>query len=180
MDIYKEKFTSLQREIFRFLSIKAGRSFNQRQLAKYLKVSPTAIAKSLVELGKQELININKEEESNRIIIELNLKNPKTIYLKKIENLYLLSESGVLDHLSEQFPLSTIILFGSYSKGEDIERSDIDIAILDTKERKLKLEQFENKLEKKINIEFINLKSIKKELRNSVLSGVTLKGYIEL
>ena len=54
MDMYKLKFTVLQQEILRFLFIKAGMSFNARGLSRTLRVSPTAILKS-IELLKRKI-----------------------------------------------------------------------------------------------------------------------------
>ena len=86
---------------------------------------------------------------------------------------------GLVNYLHEKFPLNVIILFGSYSRGEDIEKSDIDIA-LDTKEKILELKEFEKKLNKKINIEFIDFNKISKELRDNIINGIILSGYMQL
>ena len=47
MDIYKLKFTKLQQEILRFLFLHTGKKVNQKNIADNLKVSPTAISKSI-------------------------------------------------------------------------------------------------------------------------------------
>ena len=60
MEIYKLKFTQLQNEIFRVLCIKTGEKMSQRQIAKILKVSPTAVSKSIGHLEKEHLIKIDK------------------------------------------------------------------------------------------------------------------------
>ena len=115
MDIYKLKFTVLQQEMIRFLAIKAGKSFPARRIAQALNVSPTAIAKALPYLEKEKLITIIKDKESKRLAIEINRENPKVIAKKRILNLELLYESGLVEYLSEQFPAKTVILFLSYS-----------------------------------------------------------------
>ena len=90
MDIYKEKFTGLQQEILRLLFIKSGESFNQRRIANMLRVSPTAIAKSIVFLEKENLIAIKRDKESKRLEISINKENPLVFELKRIENLRLI------------------------------------------------------------------------------------------
>ena len=181
MDIYKEKFTSLQKEILRFLFTRPEKSFNQRRLAKNIKVSPTAVSKSLELLKKENLITAEKDKDSKRIAIKLNRDNKDIFYLKRVENLKFIYESRLLNFLSEEFPLSTIILFGSYSLGEDISRSDIDIAIIGYKEKRLELENFERLLERKISLHFYsNLKKIETNLKSNILNGITLKGGIKL
>ena len=90
-------------------------------------------------------------------------------------------ESKLIDFLYEKFPEATIILFGSYSYGEDTINSDIDIAIIGTKEKDINLTEFEKKLEHNISINFYdNLHKINKHLRNNILNGIILKGGIEL
>src|SRR3989344_6175695 len=129
METYKLKFTRLQNEIFRFLSIKAGMKFNQSRIAKMLKVSPTAIAKVLPLLEKEGLIKIEKGKNINLNFIFLDQNNKRAIELKRIENLKNIYESGLSDFLEESFPGCTIIIFGSYSRGEDTIKSDIDVAV---------------------------------------------------
>lgn len=175
MDIYKLKFTKLQLEIFRLFCIKAGTKLNQRKISKLLKVSPTAIAKSLKLLEKEFLIKKEKNKEMNLNLVELNRDNKRTLELKRIENLKILYESNLVDFLEESFPGSTIILFGSYAKGEDTEKSDIDIAIINSKEKPLNLTSFEELLEKNIRINFYkDIDRIDKNLKESILSGIEL------
>jgi predicted nucleotidyltransferase/biotin operon repressor len=179
MDTYKLKFTRLQNEILRFLFIKSGRSFNQRALARALKVSPTAIAKALEELEKDGLVNIDKD--TNHLSIELNTQNPDIFWMKRAENLKLLHESGLVGYLSEQFPGGTIILFGSYAFGEDTVKSDIDIAIIGCNEKNLPIVKFEEILERTIVIQYYrDLSAIDRNLRSSILNGIILHGAVEI
>ena len=181
MDIYKEKFTSLQREILRFLFVKSGESFNKRQVALALDVSPTAIGKSLSLLKKESLINLTKKQGDNRLIIALNKDNPLVFNLKRTENLKMLYESGLVSFLSDGFGLTTIILFGSYSLWEDISSSDIDIAIIGAKEKNLSLSKYEELLERKIVLNFYpSFSFIENNLKSNILNGITLKGGVNL
>src|SRR3989344_5080391 len=83
--------------------------------------------------------------------------------------------------LEEKFPGTTIILFGSYARGEDIHSSDIDIAIIGGKDKFLNLEPLENLLKRKININFYSSwKDIHKHLKNNILNGIILTGSVEL
>jgi predicted nucleotidyltransferase len=186
MDMYKVKWTRLQTEIFRFFCIKAGQKLNLRETARALNVSPTAVSNSLGLLEKEELIKIKKSSPFNLFSIEFNRDNPKSIELKRVENLRLIYESELYDFLFNEFPGCTIILFGSYSKGEDIliteeNSSDIDIAIIGIKEKKIDLKNFDKLLERKININYYeSWPKIHKHLKNNIASGILLKGGIEL
>lgn len=181
VDIYKLKFTVLQQEILRFLFIKAGMTFNARRLARHLKVSQTAVSKALPLLEKDGLVKVRKDRESGRLSIELNRDNPRVIALKRVENLKLLYESGLAGFLFDSLPGATIILFGSYSMGEDTTNSDIDIAIIGTKEKYIDLKEFEDKIERSVNLNFYgSLKGMDRHLRNNVIGGILLSGGIDL
>jgi len=180
MDIYKLKFTRLQNEIFRLLCIKT-QELNQRRIAKLLRVSPTAVSKSIKELEKEELILIEKDKLMNLNSITLNTDNPETIALKRIENLKLIYESKIVNFLEEKFPGTTIILFGSYSRGEDTNRSDIDIAIIGSKAKELNLTTYDKKLERTITIHnYENINKLNKELKSNILNGIVISGAVEL
>ncbi len=179
--MYKLKFTSLQQEILRFLFMNTGKKFNAREIAVGLGVSQTAIAKSLPELAKQELVQMAKDKISKRLSIELNRENPHVIGMKRADNIMQMYESGLAEFLKENFPGSTVIVFGSFSKGEDTYKSDIDIAVIGTKGKPVDLSDFEKKLAKEIRINFYkSFSDIKTELRNNILGGILLSGWIEL
>jgi len=126
MDTYKVKWTKLQAEIFRFLSVNAGKSFNLRGVAKALKVSPTAVGNALLELEKEKLVSVERHKTMNLIVIGLNRDSERALDLKRVENLKMVYESGIVVFLRDEFPGTTLILFGSYSRGDDIHTSDID------------------------------------------------------
>jgi predicted nucleotidyltransferase len=188
MDMYKVKWTQLESSILRFLCIKAGSSFNVRAIAKELNVSPTAISNSVKNLEKENTIKITKSKIINLHLIELNRENPIAIEFKRIENLKLIYESELNYFLGENFPGCTILLFGSYSRGEDIwseevekHTSDIDIAIIGSKRKELNIEKFNKLLERKITLNFYpSWKEIHKDLKENILRGIILKGDITL
>ncbi|MFH0831831.1 MAG: nucleotidyltransferase domain-containing protein [archaeon] len=181
MDMYKLNFTRLQNEIFRLLCIKAGISLNQREIARMLKISPTAVANALPALEKEGIIKLEKGKNINLNSVMLDRESEKAILLKRVENLKMLYESGFVKFLYNQFPGSAILLFGSYSRGEDTAKSDVDIAVIGSKDKSISLQEFEKKLERVINLNFYDsLKTIERNLRNNILNGIILSGAIEL
>ena len=175
MDMYKLKFTRLQNEIVRLLCIKSGESLNQRNVAKLLKVSPTAVAKSLKDIEKEGLVIIEKNGNMNLSLIQLSRQNHKAVTFKRFENLKMLYESNLIEYLFESFPGSKIVLFGSYSLGEDTTKSDIDIAIIGSKAKDMDLIKYNKLLEREININYYtDLKEINKNLRENIMNGVVL------
>ncbi len=169
------KNTDTPEKILELLFSYPLRSFHLREISRLLNISPSSISRYLKDLKKQELIVVNDEKFVYEI--KAKLDNPKFKNLKRAYNIKKLYDSGLLEYLKEHLPLMTIILFGSYSRGDDTEKSDIDIAI-DGNEKKLKLDVYEKKLNRPINIEFINIKKITKELKNSLINGIVLEGYV--
>ncbi|RLE46068.1 hypothetical protein DRJ25_04735 [Candidatus Woesearchaeota archaeon] len=177
----KLKLTSLQSTILRILFKKAGATLNQKQIADFAGVTQPAVMKALPNLEKMGLINLTKDKKTKRWSVELNRSNQRVLQLKRVDNLKQIYESGLADFLEERFPGSTIILFGSYSRGDDNINSDIDIAIIETKEKPIKLQQYEKKLERQININFYNsFKEINKHLKENLANGILLAGGFDL
>mgnify|MGYP001558500074 CR=1 FL=1 len=181
VNIYKLKLTILQQEILRLLFVKAGKSLNQRQIANYLEVSPPAVMKALPDLEKKALIKIMQDKETKRWSIELNRDNYKAMQLKMTDNLKQVYEIGLADFLEKEFAGAAIILFGSYSRGEDIINSDIDIAVIGRKDKQIDITKYEKELERRINLNFYDsFKNIHKHLKENLCNGIMLAGGVEL
>lgn len=181
MDRYKVKFTSLQGDIFRLLCINTGEQLSQRKIAEILKISPTASATAIRMLEKSGLVKAERSKHANVRLVILNRDNANAIALKRVENLKQIYECGLVNQLSEKLPGAAIILFGSYSRGEDITNSDIDLAIIGAKEKEIELSSFEKILGRKISLQFYeSLGSIHKNLRENLINGIVLYGIVEL
>ncbi len=174
----KLELTSLQIAILRELFIKTGSIINQRQLALVLNVSDPAIKKALPLLQKLDFIKVRKDQ---RLSISLNTDNHKVLQLKRVDNLKHLYESNFVDFLEKELAGSTIILFGSFSRGEDTVNSDIDIAVVGRKEKKLILSEYEKQFERIININYYDsFQKIHKNLKENLANGIILIGGFEL
>jgi len=179
MDIYKLKWTILEHEIFSLLCIRAGEKLSQREIAKILNVSPTAVSNSTKKLKDSNLIKIEKTKTIN--FISFNRDEQKAIELKRAENLKNIYLSGLSDYLEKELAGATVILFGSYSNGEDTNTSDIDIAVIERKDKTIDLEKYEKILNRRININFYDSwKKIHENLKNNILNGILLHGGVEL
>ncbi|MFH1211739.1 MAG: nucleotidyltransferase domain-containing protein [Candidatus Woesearchaeota archaeon] len=179
MDIYKLNFTKLELEIFLYLCIMSGDSLSQRDIAKKLRVSPTAVSNSVKNLEKQGLARINKTKNINFILF--NRDSRKAVELKRAENLRQAYASGLADFLEEKLAGAAIILFGSYSRGEDTVSSDIDIAVIGRKSKEVDVSRHEKMLFRKINIQFYDSwKDMHIHLKNNILNGIVIAGSVEL
>lgn len=127
------------------------------------------------------LCHLKKDRETKRWSIELNRSDHRVMQLKRADNLKQIYESGLADFLEERFPGATIILFGSYSWGDDIINSDIDIAVIESKDKPIALTDYEKVLERRININFYgSFGEINKNLKENLANGIILAGGFEL
>ena len=178
-DICKLKWTVLQASIFSLLCLKVGQKLGVREISRLLGVSPTAVSKSLLLFEKNNIII--KDEKNRNFLIELNINDKNIINLKRVENLRCIYQSGLASFLIDKFPESNIFLFGSYSFGQDSVLSDIDFAIIGSKEKTADLVKYEKLFERKIYIHFFkNFKDINKNLKENIFNGILLNGGVEL
>ena len=155
-------------------------SFRLRELSRLSKISPPSVMAYLREFEKQNLI---QKKIKRRIPFYTALRdNYDFILYKKISILFELNKSGLVDYLWDELSPEAVVLYGSFARGESIEDSDIDLFILGKKTNTdINLDKFEKTLGKKIHfLSEEKLKNISVELRNNLLNGIILKGYIKV
>lgn len=173
-----------KKKVFQTLMRYPDKEFSLSDLAKEAKVSKTNISGFLDELHDLGLITITKLKVTWRI--KANQQNPYLIRNKIVNNLDFIYNSNLVDFLDQKFNYpKSIILFGSYRKGEDDSTSDIDIAIeTDEKEYKViglrELADFEKEIGRKIQLHLFNRKNIDLNLFNNIANGIVLKGFLEV
>lgn len=151
-----------------------------RHIEKETNLSFPLISKYSKELVQE---NILKTIEISGVIFYSANRSSNTFLLdKKLFNIKQLYDSNLIQHLINEFSNPAIIIFGSYSKGEDIEDSDIDIFIETISEKKVNLHKFEKKLQRNIQIfqnkSINNIKNI--NLANNIINGFNLNKQIEV
>lgn len=157
-----------------------GIGFQLREISRKIKVATPSVKRYLIELEKEELIVKTEHRIYGYPVYYANRDNENFKFLKRLDNIMKIKESGLLDYLSENCMPDTIILFGSSAKGEDLKDSDIDLFIMSEKE-KLSLEKFEKQLNRKVNIFFSDsFTKLSKELKNNIINGIILKGYLKV
>ncbi len=154
------------------------KDFSVRGLARELKLSHATVIKYINNLEKSGFIK--KKEETLYPTYFANIQNQKYKFYKKNNLLSRLMDSGIIEHIQKECLPSSIILFGSGAKATFTEKSDIDIFV-EAKESKLNFEKYEKKLNRKINLLFEpNLNNLSKELRNNIINGIVLYGFIKI
>jgi len=151
--------------------------FGLREISRKINLALPSVKKYLIELEKQKLIR--KEEEKGNPVYLAERDSEKFKFYKKLSIQYELFESGIVDYLWKKLSPEAIIFYGSYSKGEATENSDIDLFAIGKKE-KMNLENFERMLSKRIHLIIDKLEKIPKELKNNLANGIVLKGYFKL
>ena len=159
-----------------------NKNYYLKELAKNIGLAHTSVKQNLNKLVRLGLILKSKEKRGKRIfpIYRADKENEKFRKSKIIHNLLSIFESNLIDYISDKLAPKSIVLFGSYSRGEDVEDSDIDFFI-ECKEEKLNLTKFEKKLDRKIQLHFNeNFDAYPKELKNNIANGVILSGFLEV
>jgi predicted nucleotidyltransferase len=149
-----------------------------RKLAKMLNVSPNTIRNQIKPLVDYELVQ--RRNYNNMIEYRANLSNETFKLHKKLYNILRLYESGLVGYLKNYYRNCPIVLFGSFSRGEDISTSDIDIAIITDKKTRPNLEKYSEELYREINLSIFLKKDVSKEFMNNIINGIVLDGILEI
>ncbi|MFW6312087.1 MAG: nucleotidyltransferase family protein [Nanoarchaeota archaeon] len=151
-----------------------------KEICRKANLAHTSVKNKLDELIDENIIEKKIEKKGEREFPYYYANRNNTYFkYKKIDNYLRILNSGLIEFLRDKLMPSTIILFGSYSKGEDIEDSDIDL-FLECNEKNIDLGKFEGTFSRDIQIHFSNdFNSFSKELKNNILNGITLYGNVE-
>ncbi|MCK4589671.1 MAG: nucleotidyltransferase domain-containing protein [Nanoarchaeota archaeon] len=150
------------------------KNYQVREIGRIIKLDHKSVLIYLKKLKQMKLVKIDTTTlyKSYRADINEDFKKIKMAF-----NVIKLQESGLLDYLFERALPKAVVLYGSYAKGIDGSKSDIDLYI-DSPEKKLELVKFEKKMGRKIHLLFEGKMS--KELKNNLINGIVLKGNLRL
>ena len=165
----------MKEHILSFFYKNPGIEVNIRTLAEYLGSSQSTTLRQVNLLVKEQLlIKIEKKHEH---IVKLN--EEQSIINKRLFNIKQLYDVGLVKYLEEEFEYpASIIVFGSFSFGENGAQSDIDIAIQTKIIKDISLSEFEKKLGFPIQLFFLT-EDLSENLKKSIYNGVVLQGRIQ-
>lgn len=155
--------------------------FTIRWLSREVGLSPPSVKLHLDQLAKEKGFGyplVMRSEGRSYPAYWANRASDLFRFYKRMDMLFRLEESGVLQRVEEKHGPEAIILFGSASRGEDVSGSDIDLYLPGvTKEPNI---QDFGKLKRSIQYHTQPLNKMGKELRNNILNGIRLRGYIKV
>ncbi len=146
-----------------------------KELGKRIGLAPTSVRNHVRELQKEGLIKKKPSRPFDGFVA--NRESDDFIFFKRVYNLYSLKD--LARFIAESLYPKAIILFGSYSLGEDVESSDIDIAIISKTGKELDLKKFEAKLKRNIHITTASSpEKVEINIRKKIARGIILHGGI--
>lgn len=161
------------------------KEFGLNEIVKKSNISKTTANKVITKLIKENFIK--RKIIGKNWLLSNNTEHDYNKTKKIISNLELIYSSKILEKIKQKFPgYKSITLFGSYRKGDDTEKSDIDLAVELSKNQKLKIEEFltlKNLGYRKniiINLHIFSKEEINNNLFSNIANGIILEGFLEV
>jgi len=161
-----------------------NKSVGLNELVKELRISKSTANRTINKLVDEGLLE--KEIIGKSWRLKLNQENFINKQRKISYNLSLIYESNIVDKINRKYNPISIILFGSYRKGDDTDESDIDIAIEISGDKTQKIENFEEFKEFSyrknvpINLHIFSRRNINNNLFSNISNGIILDGFLEV
>lgn len=152
------------------------KKFQLRELSRESGVSYPSVRNQVKKLSEKGLVEEVEEGTYNGYRASM---NERFKLYKKLDIVRRLKESGLVELLKERTTPDAIVLFGSAARGEDVEKSDIDLLLV-SGQSEINVEEFEEEFNREINLQFMTEEEIRnnKEFSNSLANGIVLDGYL--
>ena len=130
---------------------------------------------------------LSKEEIGKAWRISCNHEHFYNQSLKITYNLEMVFLSGIIQEIYKIFPdARSIILFGSYRKGDDNDKSDIDIAVVVLNNEGMKIVElgaigkFGYRVDVPVNLHVFSRNKVDLNLFANISNGIVLDGFLEV
>ncbi len=173
------KRKDIKQTIKEYFFINPTSKLRVREIERTLKLPLPSVIRYCKELEYEGILAIEKTGNVNFYTAN---RNEAYLLEKKLFNIKILYESGLIEYLKQELSNPVVVLFGSYAKGEDTEESDIDLYIETPAKKQVHLEKFKKILKREIQIfPHRNIKEITNHhLANNIINGITVNSYLEV
>ena len=171
-------------KIINYLGKYLKKSFTIHELSKLVKVPYASCYRAVNDL--EDILDILAIGKSKTVSLKTNnpvIKSHLTVSSDEEKKEFLQKQPIIKKITCELNTKDIVVLFGSYAKGKESEKSDIDLLIINKDGKKsISLSKYELLFNKKINPIFVTAKEFKKMLleKEENLGKQVLKGHIIL
>ncbi len=180
----KELLSDAYRKVIYWFFAYPQKEVSLNDLTRLVNISKTTANKTVLQLAHEKFLKI--DSVGNVWRISCNQQHPFCTTRKIPYNLGLIYESGVIGEILKIVPNArSIILFGSYRKGDDIGSSDVDIAVEVLGDRDVNLSNLRTILQLgyrknvKVNILKFSRAKIDLNLFANIANGIVIYGFFE-
>jgi len=143
------------------LASQPNRDFSVRGFAKAAGLSRGAAGEALSYMKKMGIATLAVVGRTHQY--RANLGSPLCRQWKILFNLDMIESSGIIEELVKKFPnVQSLLLYGSFARGTNDEKSDIDILVIAAKPAKPDLE-FVDRLSKEANVTILSMADWKRK-----------------
>jgi len=134
---------------------KPSKSFSVRGLAASIGISPAASRMALEFMKKKGIATLTVIGKTYQY--KANLENALCRQWKILFNLDLLADAKIVEHIIEKIPsIQSVLLYGSFAKGVNDEKSDIDLLVVSLKQGRID-SKLAGKINKEVNLSVMTL-----------------------
>ncbi len=155
-------------KIINYLGKHPGTRFTMHKLSKLLSIPYTSFYRTVQ--GMNDVLEVEAVGKSKTVCLKINnpvVKSYLTISSDEERKSFLQKQPVIKKIAGELDTKEVVILFGSYAKGKETEKSDVDLLIINKDGKKsLSFSKYELLFNKKINLIFVTAKEFKKMLQD--------------
>jgi DNA-binding transcriptional regulator YhcF (GntR family) len=158
--------------------------FHIRELSRLSGLNPNTVSSIIANLERENIILRNKK--IHIVEVSANLSSKEYNRKKRVWNFERIYSSHLVDSILDYFSVGgitrvqSVSVIGSYSQGEDIEKSDIDIVAIsgEVKKKAMDVSVFEKQLKRRIHLIVTDYEKISEEFYINLINGMLLYGYL--
>jgi hypothetical protein len=167
-------------DIQRFFFAFPRRACSLSQLAETLSIHKGTASRAVKRLEHEGFLNVEILGRIWRITCVMDHRYH--VSRKVPYHLGLILDSTLIDTIRTAHPTGAIVLYGSVRKGDDVESSDIDLAIESTNDRIEALDPIDlgYRSSVPVNLRFFSRKRIDPHLFSNIGNGIVLDGFLEV